>query len=96
MSGRQVAGYGTDVDPDVIRAWWSLRSLRAARWLIEHGFDPWPLGEACGFAESRMLIDVNSHCDGYARLSVARVHATPRPSSPAMSAAIAGSGWAAW
>jgi hypothetical protein len=30
----------TDVDLDVIRAWWSLRSLRAARWLIEHGFDP--------------------------------------------------------
>jgi aminoglycoside phosphotransferase (APT) family kinase protein len=25
---------------DVIRAWWTLRSLRAARWLIEHGFDP--------------------------------------------------------
>jgi hypothetical protein len=24
----------------VIRAWWSLRSLRNARWLIEHGFDP--------------------------------------------------------
>jgi aminoglycoside phosphotransferase (APT) family kinase protein len=35
-----MAGYGTDVDLDVIRAWWSLRSLRAARWLIEHGFDP--------------------------------------------------------
>ncbi len=35
-----VAGYGTDVDLDVIRAWWSLRSLVAARWLIEHGFDP--------------------------------------------------------
>jgi aminoglycoside phosphotransferase len=35
-----VAGYGTHVDLDVIRAWWSLRSLRAARWLIEHGFDP--------------------------------------------------------
>jgi aminoglycoside phosphotransferase (APT) family kinase protein len=35
-----IAGYGTDVDLDVIRAWWSLRSLRAARWLIEHGFDP--------------------------------------------------------
>jgi hypothetical protein len=33
-------GYGTDVDLDVIRGWWSLRSLRAARWLIEHGFDP--------------------------------------------------------
>jgi hypothetical protein len=24
----------------VIRAWWSLRSLRAVRWLVEHGFDP--------------------------------------------------------
>ncbi|MEU7586838.1 phosphotransferase [Micromonospora sp. NPDC049230] len=35
-----VAGYGTDVDLDVIRAWWSLRSLRAVRWLVEHGFDP--------------------------------------------------------
>jgi aminoglycoside phosphotransferase (APT) family kinase protein len=35
-----IAGYGTDVDLDVIRAWWSLRSLRATRWLIEHGFDP--------------------------------------------------------
>ena len=35
-----LAGYGTAVDLDVIRAWWSLRSLRAARWLIEHGFDP--------------------------------------------------------
>jgi aminoglycoside phosphotransferase (APT) family kinase protein len=35
-----VGGYGTGVDLDVIRAWWSLRSLRNARWLIEHGFDP--------------------------------------------------------
>lgn len=35
-----LAGYGTDVDVDVIHAWWSLRSLRAIRWLIEHGFDP--------------------------------------------------------
>ncbi|TCC53860.1 aminoglycoside phosphotransferase family protein [Kribbella capetownensis] len=35
-----LAGYGTDVDLDVIRAWWSLRSLGASRWLIEHGFDP--------------------------------------------------------
>ncbi|MFI6517920.1 phosphotransferase family protein [Spirillospora sp. NPDC050679] len=40
--GDVVAGYGADVDIDVIRAWWSLRSLRAARWLIEHGFDPSP------------------------------------------------------
>jgi hypothetical protein len=28
----------------VIRAWWSLRSLRAVRWLIEHGFDPFRPG----------------------------------------------------
>jgi len=35
-----LAGYGPDVDVDVIRAWWSLRSLTAIRWLVEHGFDP--------------------------------------------------------
>ena len=37
--GDVVTGYGTDVDLDVIRAWWSLRSLMAVRWLSEHGFD---------------------------------------------------------
>ncbi|MBB5916672.1 hypothetical protein BJY24_005584 [Nocardia transvalensis] len=35
-----VSGYGTGVDLEVIRAWWSLRSLRGVRWLIGHGFDP--------------------------------------------------------
>jgi Ser/Thr protein kinase RdoA (MazF antagonist) len=35
-----LAGYGADVDLNVIRAWWSLRSLTAIRWLVEHGFDP--------------------------------------------------------
>ncbi|WP_432886532.1 phosphotransferase family protein [Kribbella sp. CA-245084] len=35
-----LAGYGTDVDLDVIQGWWSLRSLGASRWLVEHGFDP--------------------------------------------------------
>ena len=35
-----LAGYGGEVDLDVIRAWWSLRCLTAVRWLIEHGFDP--------------------------------------------------------
>jgi aminoglycoside phosphotransferase (APT) family kinase protein len=38
--GDVVAGYGTDVDVEAIRAWWSLRSLLAVRWLFEHGFDP--------------------------------------------------------
>jgi aminoglycoside phosphotransferase (APT) family kinase protein len=35
-----IVGYGADADLDVIRAWWSLRSLTAIRWLVEHGFDP--------------------------------------------------------
>lgn len=35
-----LAGYGDGADRDVIRAWWSLRSLVASHWLIEHGFDP--------------------------------------------------------
>jgi hypothetical protein len=49
--GDVVAGYGTDVDLGVIRGWWSLRSLQAARWLIEHGFDPSSPG--CEFAVLR-------------------------------------------
>jgi aminoglycoside phosphotransferase len=48
-----VAGYGTHIDLNVIRAWWSLRSLRAARWLIEHGFDPSSPG--CEFDVLRSL-----------------------------------------
>jgi Ser/Thr protein kinase RdoA (MazF antagonist) len=39
-----VAGYGSQVDLDVIRAWWSARSLLAIRWLVEHGFDPFSPG----------------------------------------------------
>jgi hypothetical protein len=38
--GDVVAGYGTDVDLDLIRAWWSLRCLSNVRWLVEHGFGP--------------------------------------------------------
>lgn len=38
--GDVIAGYGDDADQEVIRAWWSLRSLMAIRWLVEHGFDP--------------------------------------------------------
>ena len=36
--GDVVAGYGTDVDRDLIRAWWSLRSLSNVRWLVENGY----------------------------------------------------------
>ncbi|WP_312888752.1 phosphotransferase family protein [Nonomuraea rhodomycinica] len=42
--GDVVAGYGADVDLDVIRAWWSLRSLVAVRWLIENDFDTFSPG----------------------------------------------------
>lgn len=35
-----VAGYGTAVDRDLIRAWWSLRCLSNVRWLAENGFGP--------------------------------------------------------
>ena len=37
-------GYGGDVDLDVVRGWWSLRSLTAIRWLGDHGFDPFAPG----------------------------------------------------
>jgi aminoglycoside phosphotransferase (APT) family kinase protein len=52
--GDVVAGYGADVDLDVIRAWWSLRSLRGARWLVEHGFDPSSPGCEFDVLRSRM------------------------------------------
>ena len=32
-----IEGYGGDVEIDVIRAYWSLRSLMEIRWLVEHG-----------------------------------------------------------
>jgi aminoglycoside phosphotransferase len=38
--GDVIAGYGTDVDRDLIPAWWSLRCLSNVRWLVEHGFGP--------------------------------------------------------
>ena len=50
-----LAGYGADADRHMIRAWWSLRSLTAARWLIEHGFDPDAPGCEFDVLRSRML-----------------------------------------
>ncbi len=38
--GDVVAGYGTNVDRDLIRAWWSLRCLLNVRWLLDRGFGP--------------------------------------------------------
>ena len=49
-----IAGYGADVDLDVIHAWWSLRSLLVVRWLIKHGFDPFAPGCEVDVLRSRM------------------------------------------
>ncbi|MFW6724281.1 phosphotransferase family protein [Streptomyces sp. MAR4 CNY-716] len=49
-----IAGYGTGVDPDIIRAWWSLRSLLGVRWLVEHGFDAFAPGCEVDVLKSRM------------------------------------------
>jgi len=49
-----VAGYGTDVDLDVIRAHWSLRSLLGIQWLVEHGFDPFLPGCEVDVLRSRL------------------------------------------
>jgi aminoglycoside phosphotransferase (APT) family kinase protein len=49
-----LAGYSAEVDVDVIRAWWSIRSLRAIRWLVEHGFDPSSPGCEVDVLESQL------------------------------------------
>jgi aminoglycoside phosphotransferase (APT) family kinase protein len=45
-----LAGYGTDVDRDLIRAWQSWRCLIAVRWLVENGY-----GEAEKYPEVAVL-----------------------------------------
>ncbi|WP_088287983.1 phosphotransferase family protein [Kineosporia sp. A_224] len=52
--GDLLGGYGTDVDLDAVRAWWSLRALRATPWLIRHGFDPFLPGCEVDVLMSRM------------------------------------------
>ena len=52
--GDLLAGYGTGVDREVIRGWWSLRSLCGVRWLIEHGYDPATPGREVDVLRSRM------------------------------------------
>ncbi|MEU2265760.1 phosphotransferase [Streptomyces olindensis] len=49
-----IAGYGADIDVDVIHAWSSLRSLLAVRSLIEQGFDPFAPGCEVDVLRSRM------------------------------------------
>ncbi|ANW16796.1 phosphotransferase family protein [Streptomyces clavuligerus] len=54
--GDVIAGYGTgiDIDIEVIHGWWSLRSLLAVRWLVEHGFDPFAPGCEVDVLRARM------------------------------------------
>ncbi|WP_107115884.1 aminoglycoside phosphotransferase family protein [Streptomyces globisporus] len=49
-----LVGYGGDIDLEVIRGWWAVRSLLAVRWLIEHGFDPFLPGCEVDVLRSRM------------------------------------------
>jgi aminoglycoside phosphotransferase len=49
-----VAGYGSDVDLDVIRAWWSWRCLVAIRSLIEQGLDPFTPGAEVDVLRSQL------------------------------------------
>lgn len=52
-----LTGYGTAVDHAVIRGWWSLRSLRGIRWLIEHGYDPATPGGEVDVLRRAILVD---------------------------------------
>lgn len=52
-----VAGYGGHVEIDVIRAYWSLRSLMEVRWLVEHGY-----GAAATFPEVAVLNSMSPTC----------------------------------
>ena len=45
-----VAGYGTDVDRDLVRGWWAWRSLVVVRWLVGAGY-----GDPEGFPEVAVL-----------------------------------------
>jgi aminoglycoside phosphotransferase (APT) family kinase protein len=79
--GDVVAGYGTDVDLDVIRAWWSLRSPQAARWLIEHGFGPSSPG--CEFDVLRSQLSGCTTSARYNRTVMQRWRSTCRRSTGA-------------
>lgn len=48
-----LAGYGVDLDVDVIRAWWSVRGLLGIRWLVEHGYDPFAAGSEVAALRAR-------------------------------------------
>lgn len=45
-----IAGYGVNVDRDMVRAWWSWRCLVVVRWLFENGY-----GDPDQFPETAVL-----------------------------------------
>jgi aminoglycoside phosphotransferase len=52
--GDVVAGYGSDVDLEVIRGWWSLRTLMVMRWLTDHGHNPFRPGGAVDVLKAQL------------------------------------------
>ncbi len=52
--GDVIAGYGSDIDLNVVRGWWALRSLVGIRWLIENGFAPFLPGCEVDVLRSQM------------------------------------------
>lgn len=61
-----LTGYGTAVDLDVIRAWWSLHSLQGARWLVEHGFEPNSPGCEIDILRTQAFASLTHSGTGYA------------------------------
>jgi aminoglycoside phosphotransferase (APT) family kinase protein len=59
--GDVLAGYGAEVDNDLIRAWWSMRCLTNVRWLTEVGC----YGPPEGFPEVALLTAQASGSDGH-------------------------------
>jgi aminoglycoside phosphotransferase (APT) family kinase protein len=49
-----LAGYGGDVDLELVHAWWSMRALLVVRWLSEHGFNPFSPGGEADVLRARM------------------------------------------
>jgi aminoglycoside phosphotransferase (APT) family kinase protein len=50
-----IAGYGKDVDRDLIRGWWSMRCLLNVRWLVSAGY-----GSPDAFPEVAVLRSISS------------------------------------
>ena len=74
-----LAGYGTDVDRDLVRAWWSLRCLLGVRWLAEHGFGPPDDMPEVAVLRARMFAErsaIGARCQPPVRLGASARHSS--------------------